>query len=285
MSIRLRTTAAALAVALASSATAARASDQVATTLPKGLEGVSFEQKLGVQVPLDLSFRDETGRERALREFVSTGRPVILTLNYLECPMLCTVELNGLVSALKPLNLTPGKDFDIVTVSFNPAEGPELAAEKKAKYLESYGRPEAAEGWHFLTGSAESIATLTDAVGFHYRYDEAEKQFSHAAGIIVLTPDGKASRYFFGVEFAPRDVRLALVESSQGKIGTLADKVMLFCFHYDPAESKYGLAALNVIRAGGAATVVGLLAFVVLGNRVGSRRGVHEPSREVTHGV
>ncbi len=273
-----------LVAALASAASAATASDPVASHLPKTLEGVTFEQQLGAQLPLDARFADELGTVRPLRDFLR-GRPVILTLNYFECPMLCTVELNGLVSALKPLGLAVGNDFDIVTVSFNPAEGPELAAQKKAEYLKSYGRPEAAEGWRFLTGTPDSIRALTESVGFHYRYDEATQQFAHAAGVVVLTPDGRASRYFFGVEFAPRDLKLALVESSQGKIGTLVDRVLLFCFHYDPAEAKYGIAALNLVRAGGAVTVLGLVAFVVLGNRGGAGRTVHSTSREVTHGV
>ncbi len=273
-----------LVAVVAGSASAATANDPVASHLPKSLEGVTFDQRLGQQLPLGTTFTDESGTTRPLGDFMR-GKPVILTLNYFECPMLCTVELNGLVSALKPLGPAVGDEFDIVTVSFNPAEGPALAEQKKAEYVKSYGRPEAAEGWHFLTGSPESIRALTESVGFHYRYDDETKQFAHAAGVVVLTPDGRASRYFFGVEFAPRDLKLALVESSQGRIGTLVDRVLLFCFHYDPAEAKYGIAALNLVRAGGAVTVIGLVAFVVLGSRAGSSRPVHSTSREVTHGV
>ncbi len=272
-------------IAVALACASARASDLPADHLPKGLEGVGFDQRLGSQVPLGLTFTDESGQPRTLAELVH-GRPVVLTLNYFQCPMLCTAELNGLVSSLKGVSFAPGVDFDIVTVSIDPTEKPELARAKKAQYLKTYGRAGAENGWHFLTGDEASIRTLAESVGFRYRYDAESKQFAHAAGLVVLTPGGLASRYFMGVEFAPRDLRLALVESSAGRIGTLADKALLFCFHYDPTTTRYGFAALTAIRAAGIATVIALGAFVLLGNRRGARPPVMPvPAREVTHGV
>jgi protein SCO1/2 len=247
--------------ALARGARAARAEEKNTAVRPKILEGVGLEQLLGQQVPLDLEFTDETGRAIRLADYFGR-RPVILTLNYYDCPMLCTLELNGLVSALRTMSLTAGKDFDIVTVSIDPTEGSELAARKKHEYVHSYARLEAETGWHFLTGRQDQIERLAAAVGFHYNLDAATGEYAHAAGILVLTPDGRLSRYFYGVEFAPRDLRLALVESSGGKIGTLADMLLLFCYHYDPSEARYSLAALGAMRAGGAISLIGLAALV-----------------------
>ncbi|PYQ09284.1 MAG: SCO family protein [Acidobacteria bacterium] len=244
---------------------------------PPILRGVGLEQRLGRRVPLDLPFRDEAGREIRLSEYFGQ-RPVILTLNYYECPMLCTLELNGLVAGLRPLSLEPERDFRLITVSINPKETPELAAKKKAIYLHEYGRPGAATGWHFLTGDEGSIRRLSEAVGFRYAFDAASGQYAHAAGIMVLTADGRLSRYLYGVEFAPRDLRLALVESSQGKIGTLVDQILLFCYHYDPATGRYGVAALTAMRLGGVATVLALFLFVVLMlRRERRRRALNQP--------
>jgi protein SCO1/2 len=232
---------------------------------PPLLQNVGVDQRLNARVPLDIPFRDEAGRTVMLREFFKK-KPVILTPVYYECPMLCNQILNGLTGSLKALAFTAGKEFEIVTVSFNPQEGPSLASAKKENYVADYRRPEAAAGWHFLTGEPRSIAALTNSVGFRYAWDSSTGQYAHAAAIILLTPEGQVSRYFYGIDFSPKDLRLGLIEASQNKIGTLADQVMLYCYHYDPTSGKYGLAILNLIRLAGALTVGGilLLIFVVL---------------------
>jgi protein SCO1/2 len=224
---------------------------------------VSFDQALGVQVPLDLPFRDETGRAVQLSQYF-TGRPVILALVYYECPMLCVQALNGLVRSLKVLALEPGRDYTIVTVSFNPAETPAEAAAKKDEYVGRLKRPGAADAWHFLTGPETSIRVLTDTVGFHYVYDAATKQFAHPTGIIVLTPEGKTSKYVFGIDYGPRDIRFALVEASDHKVGTPVDRLLLYCYHYDPTSGRYGLVLINVIRIGGVLTVALIGGFILL---------------------
>jgi protein SCO1/2 len=231
--------------------------------LPADLEGVGFDQNLGAQVPLDLVFRDESGAEVQLGQYFGE-RPVLLVLSYYECPMLCTLVLNGVASALKAVPFDPGQDFEIVTVSFDPGEKPPLAAKKKANYVAEYGRAGAETAWHFLTGDEPSIQALTSAVGFRYRYDPKSDQYAHAAGIMVLTPGGQISRYLFGIEYAPKDIRLALVEASAGKIGSFVDQVLLFCYHYDPETGTYGAAAINGIRAGGVLTLVGIGLFMFL---------------------
>jgi protein SCO1/2 len=222
---------------------------------PASLKRVSFDQNLGAQVPLDLPFRDETGRGIQLSRYF-TGRPVILALVYYECPMLCVQALNGLVKSLKVLALEPGRDYTVVTVSFNPAETAAQAAAKKNEYVARLKRPGAAGGWHFLTGNEASIRVLTDAVGFHYVYDAETKQFAHPTGMVVLTPEGRTSKYVFGIDYGPRDIRLALVEASDHRIGTPVDRLLLYCYHYDPATGKYGLVLMNVLRLGGVLTVV-----------------------------
>jgi len=226
------------------------------------LEEVKFEQRINQPLPRELEFRDEAGRTVQLGNYFGK-RPVILALVYYECPMLCTFVLNGLTKALKPLSFDPGRQFDVVVVSFNPAETPALAAEKKALYLREYARPRTAGGWHFLTGDADAIAALTKAAGFHYLYDAASKQYAHASGVIVVTPEGKLFRYFYGIEYAPRDLRLALVEASANKLGTVVDQVLLFCFHYDPQTGKYGVLITNVIRLAGTGTVLALVVFIL----------------------
>jgi protein SCO1 len=233
------------------------------TGIPVALQDVGIDQKLNGQVPLDLEFRNENGDKIRLKEYFGK-KPVILSLVYYECPMLCTYVLNGLVRSLKPISFDPGKEFEIVTVSFNPEETADLAAKKKAVYLNEYGRPEASKGWHFLTGDAESIQQLTKAVGFKYKYDPKDKQFAHASGIMVVTPEGKLARYFYGVEYSARDIRLALVEASQNKIGTPADQLLLFCFHYDPTVGKYSANATNFVRLGGILTVLALGIFIAV---------------------
>jgi len=235
--------------------TGGRASAQ--TVLPKILQNVGFDQRLNEQVPLALPFTDEEGQRVTLGEYFG-DKPVILVLAYYRCPMLCTQVLNGLVQGLRELPFTVGKEFRVVTVSFDPHETTEMAAAKKRTYVHSYGKPEAAEGWHFLTGDQQSIGALTRAIGFRYAYDAASDQFAHAAGIVVLTPTGKISRYFYDVHYSGRDLRLGLVEASRNKIGSPIDQILLFCFHYDPTAGKYGAAIMNFVRAGGVLTVVGL---------------------------
>ena len=236
----------------------ARADD----SLPPILRQAVLEQRLDEQVPLDLVFRDETGRTVRLAEFFD-GKPVILVLAYFRCPMLCTQVLNGLVDSLRGVPFDIGDQFRVLTVSFDAREGPELAAAKKASYVESYGRSGAAEGWHFLTGDQASIAALTQAVGFHFVYDEDKDQFAHASGIMVLTPSGKISRYFYGIRYAPGDLRLALVEASGNKIGSRVDQVLLFCFHYDPNTGKYTPSVMNLVRLIGTLTLTILVSFLL----------------------
>ena len=225
--------------------------------IPETLRNVGIDQHLNEQVPLDLVFLDETGKPVRLGEFFGK-KPIILTLVYFECPMLCTQVLNGLVSSLKVLNFSVGKEFEVITVSFNPQEGPALATAKKETYLDRYSRPGAEGGWHFLTGNEESIKALTKAVGFRYALDPRTGQYAHASGIMLLTPQGLVSRYFYGIEYPPRDLRLGLVEGSANKIGTVTDQVLLFCYHYDPREGKYSAAILNLIRLGGVLTLLAL---------------------------
>lgn len=228
------------------------------------LNQVGFEQRLDVQVPLDLSFRDEVGKAVHLGDYFGT-RPVILTLNYFECPNLCTLVLSGLGAGLRSVSLHMGQAFDVVSVSIDPREQPDLAAAKKATYLARYGRPGDEAGWHFLTGEQGSITQLARAVGFRYAYDARQDQFAHPAGIVILTPQGKIARYFYGIEFAPRDLRLGLVEASAGKIGTPIDQVLLRCYHYDPAMGAYTLAIENAVRLASVATVllVGVTLFAL----------------------
>ena len=239
--------------------------------LPRALREVGFDQKIGTMLPLGLRFRDETGASVELGSFFGQ-RPVLLSLVYYECPMLCSMALNGLVSSLRVLNMEPGRDFEIVTVSFDSTEGPELAAAKKAKYLEEYHRPGAASSWHFLTGEGPAIRGLTESVGFRYTWDEPTKQFAHASGLIVTTPAGELARYFFGIEYAPRDLRLGLVEASQGKLGNVVDQALLYCFRYDPESGTYAAAALNLVRAGGVVTVILIAVFILWMRRQERRR-------------
>ena len=252
----------ALAMAL-TTITPARAEDPNSAVLPKALEGVGFDQKLDQQLPLALRFRDQSAREVALGDYFGK-RPVVMALVYYDCPMLCTLVLNGLVSSMKALDFLPARDFDVVAVSFDPREKPDLAHAKRAAYLERYGRPGTEDGFHFLTGDAQAIAALTQAVGFRYSFDKESGQFAHPAGIFVATPDGRISRYLFGADYAPRDLRLALVESAAGRIGTVTDQLLLYCYHYDPASGRYTTAVMNLIRAGGIATALSLGLFVTV---------------------
>jgi protein SCO1/2 len=232
--------------------------------LPGALKGVGIDQKLNFQVPLDVTFKDETGRSVPLSSYFQSKKPVILALVYYRCPMLCTQILTGLESALKAVSFNPGQDFEVVSLSFDPKDTTELAASKRELYLRRYNRPGTANGWHFLTGDEQNIKALTDAVGYHVKYDPATDQYAHASAIMVLTPEGRISKYFYGVEYAPRDIRLGLVEASQGKIGTPVDQVLLFCFHYDPTTGKYGAIAMGSLRFLGAAFVLIGGAFLII---------------------
>jgi protein SCO1/2 len=249
--------AAAAFLALAPSAAAQLASDpmQSAGVRPELLKQVSIDQKLNQTIPLNLTFRDENGAPVQLAQFFGK-KPVILTLVYYNCPNLCTQVLNGVESGLKELPMDIGKEFDVVTISIDPTESHVLAKVKQEMYVGMYGRSGAARGWHFLTGDEPQIKQLADAVGFRYAYDPDSKQFAHYSGIMLLTPEGKISRYFYGILYHSRELRLGLVEASEGKIGTPADQILLFCYHYDPATGKYGLLISHVIQAGGALTVL-----------------------------
>lgn len=222
---------------------------------------ITIEQKLSEQVPLNLTFRDETGREVQLKQYFGK-KPVLLTLVYYECPSLCGLVLQGLLKSLRVINYTPGDQFEIVTVSINPKETPDLAAAKKQNFLKEYGRLDAAKGWHFLTGEDDQIRQLADAVGFRYVYDPKSGQYAHAAGIMLLTPGGKVARYFYGIEYSPRDLRMGIIDASQGKVGSPVEKVILFCFQYDPSTGKYSLAIIRVIQLASVLTVLALGGFI-----------------------
>lgn len=238
---------------------------------PSVLKRVGIEQKLNQQLPLDLVFRDETGKLVKLGDYFGQ-KPVVLSMVYYECPMLCGEVMNGMSSVFSTLDFNVGKDFNVVTVSFNPSEGPALAAAKKRTLIERYGRPGAAEGWHFLTGEQPSIQALTEAVGFKYAWDEQTKQYAHAAAIMVATPDGRLAQYLYGVEYAPRDLRLALVESSQHKVGTIVDQVLLYCYHYDPRTGKYGAVVSRVLQVAGVITIVVLGGLLIVMFRLDPQR-------------
>lgn len=232
-------------------------------TRPQLLRDVGVDQKLNEQVPLDLPFLDETGKSVRLRDYFGE-RPVVLALVYYECPMLCTQVLNGLVRSLQNLNLDVGRQFTVLSVSINPRETPELALAKQKMYTGIYGRSGGSAGWHFLTGQQPAIEQLAKSVGFRYAYDPVSGQYAHATAIMVLTPEGKISRYFYGIEYPSRDLRLGLVEASAGKVGSPVDQVLLFCYHYDPTTGKYGLVISNIVRAAGLATALALGIFMVV---------------------
>jgi protein SCO1/2 len=239
-----------------------------ANSRPPGLKNVGIEQRLNEQIPADLTFRDETGKTVRLGDFFGS-KPVILNLVYYQCPMLCGEVLSGLDSALRVLKFDVGKEFDVLTVSFDPRETPQMASAKKAEYIKRYGRPGAEQGWHFLTGPQESIDSLTRAAGFQYEFNKEANQFAHATAIMILTPRGKISQYYYGVEFAPKDLRLGLIQASDNKIGNVVDQVLLYCYHYNPETGKYGAVITRILRLSAAATMlcVGLLIVVM------SRRG------------
>ena len=242
-------------------------------TRPRVLEQVGIDQRLGSLVPLDLKFRDEAGREVLIGDYFQQKRPVLLALVYYDCTMLCNQVLNGLTSALGILRFNAGQEFEVVAVSFDPRETPEDAAAKRKVYLDRYRRPGAEKGWHFLTGSQASIDALTKAVGFHYVWDEATKQFAHGSAVMLLTPEGRIAQVYYGIEYSPKDMRLGMIEASQEKIGGLVDQLILYCYHYDPATGRYGAMVMRMVRLGGLLTVLLLGTFVVVNFRRDARTG------------
>jgi len=239
-------------------------------------DGIGIEQLLDAQVPLDLSFRDETGGVVRLDQLIG-DRPVILSLAYFECPMLCTQVLNGLLRSLRVVDFDIGTDYDVLTVSIDPGETSALAQGKKTEYVGGYGRPGAGAGWHFLTGDQQQIDQLAAAVGFRYEYDEPTDQYIHASGIMVLTPEGKLARYFYGIDYPPRDLRWGLVEAADGAIGNPVDQLLLLCYSYDPMTGKYGLYIRNSLRIGGLATILALGSFIVVMLRRERRGELQQP--------
>jgi protein SCO1/2 len=235
-----------------------------ANSRPPRLENVGIEQHLNAQVPPDLTFRDDTGKTVKLGDYFG-HKPLILNLVYYNCTMLCGEALAGLSSAMRLVKFDVGNEFDVITVSFDPRETPEMAAAKKIDYVKRYGRANASAGWHFLTGQPDSINALTKVVGFQYQYDPKSNQYAHATAIMVLTPQGRISRYFYGIDFPPKDLRMGLVEASQGKIGNAVDAVLLYCYHYDPETGKYGAMVANILRLAAAATILimGIFLFIL----------------------
>jgi protein SCO1/2 len=274
-----------LAIALLTSSAVGQMNNGVmsppANSRPPRLENVGIEQHLDAQVPPDLTFRDDTGRTVKLGDYFG-HKPLILNLVYYNCTMLCGEALAGLASAMRLVKFNVGDQFDVVTVSFDPRETPEMAAAKKIDYVKRYGRANAAAGWHFLTGEPDSINALTKAVGFQYQYDARTNQYAHATAIMVLTPQGRISRYFYGVDFPPKDLRMGLVEASQGKIGNVVDAVLLYCYHYDPETGKYGAMVANILRLAAAATILmlgGLIFTLWRLDRSVTRRTIHGGAR------
>ena len=252
-----------------------------ASDKPGLLAKIGIDQRINEKVPLELPFVDENGKDVKLGDYFGK-RPVLLALVYYECPMLCTQVLNGVTGALKVLQFNVGQEFDVVAVSINPKEGPGLAAAKKQAYLERYGRPDTADGWHFLTGKEENIRALANAVGFRYVYDEETKQYAHGAGVELITPQGVIARYFYGIEYSPRDLRLGIIEASEERVGTAIDAVLLLCFHYDPTTGKYGATAMTMVRVGAVLTMIGFALYFVVAirrERAASDDAAAAPSR------
>jgi protein SCO1 len=270
----------AFALCLAPFAFGLRASAQPAGVRPPVLKDVGIDQLLNNQVPLDLEFRDESGRTVKLTEYFK-DKPVVLSLVYYNCPQLCTQVLTGLLGTLKTLPMTPGKEFVNLTVSFDPRETPELAAAKKAEYMNRYKKPAAEAGWHFLTGEEPAIQALTKAVGFRYVWDPVTKQYAHASGIIVLTPQGKVSRYFYGIEYAPRDLRFGVIDASAGKVGSLADRIIFYCYQYDPERGTYGLVVMRILRIFAGMTITTLVALFLFLKRKEKQKAAQWKSQDL----
>jgi len=249
-------------------------SDQASSQKNSFLPDVGIDQKIGDQLPLDLVFTNEAGEKVKLSSFFK-GKPVIITPVYYSCPMLCSLILNGVLQTLKELSFTAGKDFEVVTFSFKPEDTAAIAAAKKETYLNSYGRPEARDGWHFLTADAETIGKMTKALGFRYEYDKVSGEYAHGAALMVATPEGKLSHYFSGVRFAPVDIRLSLVEASKNRLGSILDMAILLCYHYDPAVGKYGFAIMNALRLTGIVTITLMIGFITTSLRKEKQMRVH----------
>jgi protein SCO1/2 len=243
-----------------------------ANVRPPGLKNVGIQQNLNQQIPSDLAFTDDLGRHVRLKDYFGK-RPLILNLVYYNCPMLCGEVLSGLTNSLRMMKFDVGKEFEVITVSFDPHETPEMAAAKKSEFLKRYKRAGAEQGWHFLVGDQTSVDALTKAAGFQYQYDQKTRQFAHATAIMILTPEGKIAQYYYGVEYPPKDLRLGLVEAGQGKIGNLVDQILLYCYHYDPAQGKYSAVILRVLRLAGVATMLFLGSFIFLMMRRGTVHG------------
>jgi len=243
---------------------------EAADKTPPQLREVTFKQRLGEQLPLDARLLDETGTSVALGDFFTTGKPVVLAFVYYRCPMLCIQVMNGISSALKALPFAPGTDFDVVLVSFDPRDTPADAAEKKRTHLQYWSAESTAAGWHFLTADEPTIRRVTAAAGFTYRWDETQQQFAHVSGLLVTTADGRLSRYFYGIEYSPKELRLALVESGEGRVGSVIDELLLYCFHYDPEAGRYGAVVMNLIRLGGVVMLAVMAGFFLLTRRRGS---------------
>ena len=238
----------------------------VASNVPPQFKTVTFAQRLNQQMPLDTMLTDESGRAVKLGDYFGR-KPVVMAFVYYQCPMLCPLTLNGISSALKALPYVPGKEFEIVIVSFDPRDTPESANAKKRAHLAHWNKADTANGWHFLTGDAASISRVTSAAGFSYKWDESTGQFAHVSGLLMLTPDGRLARYFYGVEYSPKELRLALTETGNGRIGSAVEELLLYCFHYDPTTGQYGLAVMRLVRLGGLLTVAAVLGFVIVMRR------------------
>ena len=256
-------------------------SGAISSGLPQALKNVGLDQRLNEQVPLEAVFKDEQGHEVRLGQFFK-GKPVVLSLVYYSCPMLCTQVLNGQLGAFRNVSFNLGEQFEVVTVSFDARETPQLALAKKQTYIKGYNRPGSEAGWHFLTGDETNISKLTEAVGFRYAWDEQTKQFAHASGIMVLTPEGKLARYFYGIDYPPKDLRLALVEASQNKIGTPVDALLLYCYHYDPATGKYGVVVMNVLRLAGIVTVILIVGMILVLRKRGPNSALATRGSEIS---
>jgi protein SCO1 len=249
-----------------------------ASVRPPGLTNVGIEQRLNQQLPLNLSFRDESGKTVQLADYFGK-KPVVLSLVYYRCPMLCSEVLAGLEGALRALSFDAGKEFNVLTVSFDPKDTPETATQKKAETLKRYKRPTAAEGWHFLTGSQSSIDALTKAVGFHYEYDPKTNQFAHTTAVMIITPEGKIAQYYFGIEYPPTDLRLGLIQASQNKIGSLADAVILYCYHYDPHAGRYSAIISHILQLAGGVTILCIASLLLILHRRSPKTDLKELNR------
>lgn len=245
-----------------------------ATTLPPALKEVSFRQRLDEKLPLDATFKDDLGRTVHLGDYFGGTKPVVLAFVYYTCPMLCTQVMNGISGALRALPFEAGQDFDVVLVSFDPRDTPASAAEKKRTHLEYWTTQATANGWHLLTGDEANIKRATEAAGFTYQWDDLTQQYAHVSGILVATPEGRLARYFYGVEYSPKELRLALVEAGQGHIGSVVDELLLYCYHYDPSSGRYGATVMNLLRAGGVLTIAFILGVMFLSRR---RNDPHAP--------